>query len=199
MWKSLFSGLRFKCVTNLTSADLTWVSSWVETVAWTIYAALKHTVCGIKCLRVRSLQYKTLQNAVNMCSPAHTGQHSPGTLMKLMQGDRQRISEQVVTPSTHMQLIQGVEPANQLLPSSWFCPPYMHPDTGDDIIGTTVSISHYNRLIDLPRQRGQQAPGSVTWCIHGSLGQSGDAHLTSPACKLRLAPKHWKDMNDVRQ
>lgn len=63
--------------------------------------------------------------------------------MKLMQGDRQRISEQVVTPSTHMQLIQGVEPANQLLPSAWSCPPYVHPDGGDKIIGTKVSTSHY--------------------------------------------------------
>lgn len=184
-------------MTNLTSADLTWVSSWVETLVWTVYAALKHTVCGIKCFRVRFLQNKTLQNAVNMCSPAHIGQHSPGTLMKLTQGDRQCISEQVVTPSTHMQFIQGVEPSNQLLPSAWSCPPYMHPDGGDEIIGMTVSTRHYTLLTLLPRQRGQQAPGSVTWCVHGSLGQSGDAHFTSPACKLKLAPKHWKDMNDA--
>lgn len=50
--------------------------------------------------------------------------------MKLVQGDRQRISEQVVTPSAHMQDTQGVEPANQLLPSARSCPPYMQPDGG---------------------------------------------------------------------
>lgn len=50
--------------------------------------------------------------------------------MKLVQGDRQRISEQVVTPSAHMQDMQGVEPANQLLPSARSCPPYRQPNEG---------------------------------------------------------------------
>lgn len=63
----------------------------------------------------------------NVHLPAHTGQHSPGMLMKLVQGDRQRTSEQVVTPSTHMQVIQGVESANQLLPSECSSPPYTQP------------------------------------------------------------------------
>ena len=37
----------------------------------------------------------------------------------------------------------------------------------------------------LPLQRGQQAPGSVTWCIQGSLGHSGGAHWTSPTCETQ--------------
>lgn len=72
-----------------------------------------------------------MQNAANVCLPAHTGQHSPGTLMKLMQGDRQRTSEQVVTPSIHIQVIQGVESANQLLPSVCSSPPYTQPERED--------------------------------------------------------------------
>lgn len=51
--------------------------------------------------------------------------------MKLMQGDRQRTSEQVVTPSIHIQVIQGVESANQLLPSVCSSLPYTQPERED--------------------------------------------------------------------
>lgn len=47
--------------------------------------------------------------------------------MKFIQGDRQCISEQVFTPSTHIQVIQGVESANQLLPSACSSPSYTQP------------------------------------------------------------------------
>lgn len=39
----------------------------------------------------------------------------------------------------------------------------------------------------LPLQRGQQAPGSVTWCMQGSLGHWGDAHCTSPAWETQIS------------
>lgn len=83
--------------------------------------------------------------------------------MKLTQGDRQRTSEQVVTPSTHMQVIQGVESANQLLPSVCSSPPYMQPEREDQITGKPFSkpaIMHFHlflypdsedsRLLDQP-------------------------------------------------
>lgn len=60
-----------------------------------------------------------------------------------MQGERHWISEQVVTPSTHMQDIQGLLEANQVLPSECSTPSYTHP-----------------------RHLGQQESGSVTWCMH---------------------------------
>ncbi len=80
---------------------------------------------------------------IHIYLPAHTGQHSPGTLMKLMQGDRQRTSEQVVTPSTHMQVIQGVESANQLLPSVCSSLPYTQPEKEISITGKTISSGDY--------------------------------------------------------
>ena len=82
--------------------------------------------------------------------PAHTGQHSPGTLMKLIQGDRQCTSEQVVTPSTHMHVMQGVESANQLLPSVCSSPPYIQPARGN--------ISHRNNYFQLLVQS--------QWCVY---------------------------------
>lgn len=85
-----------------------------------------------------------MKNAANVCLPAHTGQHSPGTLMKLTQGDRQRTSEQVVTPSTHMQVMQGVESANQLLPSVCSSPPYTQPERENSITGKAISSWDYN-------------------------------------------------------
>ena len=74
---------------------------------------------------------RSMPDTSYVCLPAQTGQHSPGTLMKLRQGDRQRTSEQVVTPSTHIHVIQGVESANQLLPSPCSSPPYMQPESKD--------------------------------------------------------------------
>ena len=35
----------------------------------------------------------------------------------------------------------------------------------------------------LPLQRGQQVPGSWTWCMQGSLGHSWDTQRTSPSWK----------------
>lgn len=64
--------------------------------------------------------------------------------MKLTQGDRQRTSEQVVTPSAHMQVMQGVESANQLLPSERSSPPYTQP--GIQRVTATVPYGFFVRF-----------------------------------------------------
>lgn len=153
-------------VSYLTGADLTGITSRMETVPGAVHSALKHTVCKTdrRTLEATLSREEVVRSDPHLPNgafgvPAHTGQHSPGTLTTLTQGERQRTSEQVVTPSTHMQVKQGVESSNQLLPSACSRPPYIQP-----------------------LQRGQQAAGSVTWCMQDSLGQSGDAHVTSPPC-----------------
>lgn len=130
----------------LTSADLTGVIGWMETVTWTIHSALKYTIylktwkayIGLLSA-IKWDKNPNMKTAANVCLPAHTGQHSPGTLMKLMQGDRQRTSEQVVTPSTHIHVMQGVESANQLLPSVCSSPPYTQPERENSITGKSIS------------------------------------------------------------
>lgn len=58
--------------------------------------------------------------------------------MKFIQGDRQCTSEQVVTPSTHIQVIQGVESANQLLPSECSSASYTQPEIDNHIAGKSI-------------------------------------------------------------
>lgn len=121
--------------------------------------------------------------------------------MKLTQGDRQRTSEQVVTPSTHMQVIQGVESANQLLPSVCSSPPYIQPEREDQITGKPFfkpAIMHFQLFLypDSEDSRLLDQPSGAYTLVADTQETHTEPHL--PA-RHRLALKNQERYERVKR
>lgn len=179
-------------VSYLTSADLTRVIGWMETVTWAIHSALKYTVYAknkkytIKWTNILIWNMKVMW-LISSFAYQHTQGNTPQARWWSWCREINSVLQSRWSPRPHTYTsYRGWSLRTSCCP---LYAPLLHTHNLRRKIKSLVKNYFLLRLqfteIYLPLQRGQQAPASVSWCIQGSLGHSGDAQCTSPAYRHR--------------